>query len=236
MSAPVESVTATQPGAGGITERRGPVFIAGAVFLAVFTIAVVVVLVISFTSGVPTHAVSSGTDSPDAATVSTEGVSLVLPAGWREIPSDDFEVFLARAGDEHPPLASAFQRISNVMAEHEFALFAYRQSTSTDALIDNVNLLVRTSGAVAPDTLAAAIEQQLQDTGAHAIVSTAITVNGRDALKMTFQIHTSTMRSTVYTTQYFVFGSDKLAVLTIGTGEPDQGEDAAAIAESITFD
>ena len=217
-------------------------------FIILAVVAVVALLVIVGT--VAALALFSGSDEPtsvsvtpsepEGATVTADGATVVLPAGWDEVPLDATEVqgFLDDAAASNPEIADALEGALSGVSDLGVSMFAVAPDLSTDTFVTNANLVLTPNEGESVSDFGTAQTDYLGQLGATDVTSTEIEVDGSAALKAEYSLEVDGADGPVpvYGIQYVVFGDDNVGILTVSSVSDTAAGDADTMAQSLDVD
>jgi len=187
----------------------------------------------------PTHAPAAGD-----ARVTASGVSLMLPAGWHTLAAtpDQIASTLAKAKTDNPALSAGLSQLQASAAKGYVVLFAARPSRVRGGS-DSLSVQLMPRQGLHPSDVLPGLAGALGQMGATRVSALETVASGRQAIRITclLTVRDSTGRHTQEEVIYGIFGSDKVAIITVSETRDVAGHatraatDAAEMSAFVTF-
>jgi hypothetical protein len=186
------------------------------------------------------HAVIQTTAEPTAGlgtAIHSHGITLVLPPDWTNLPTSpaQLQAMASAAASTNPSLAKVLAQFAKSTSLSHFAMMAARTRTDPSEAIENVNVVVGSSGNLSLDQLSSGTESQLAAVGASDLSLTDATVGSLPAfsLKYTLTLKTATGTVAVPAVVFGVVENGELAAITFTN--PTAQDEKQDILDSFSF-
>ncbi len=188
-------------------------------------------------SAATTSVAASGTAAAGSGSIATDaadGVSIALPAGYRQIKDAAQLQQLLDKGASTSTFAKGLMTKYGALLKSSIKIFAL--DTDQALLSDNVNLLVTPAQGASISELKAQLPQlelQLRSAGAKVGSTTTTTVAGSPALRLAYTL--SNAGQELKGSQAYVLHHDKLYIITVTQAPTSSPAAAEAIFAGVSF-